>query len=79
MAASTSLTSPPGPPDFFPRPAPNWAQGDADHDHDVDGADFLIWERQYDPGPTSRTVPEPPTALAAVFGLLALSVGCRQK
>jgi hypothetical protein len=44
-------------------------QGDADHDRDVDGADFLLWQRQL--GRTNSnaavaTVPEP-TVLPMVF------------
>jgi hypothetical protein len=38
-------------------------QGDADNDHDVDGADFLVWQQQFTSKPTvSRTavaIPEP--------------------
>jgi parallel beta-helix repeat protein len=45
-------------------------QGDADGDHDVDGADFLIWQRQVTP-PGATAAPEP---AAAVLGAIAMGV-----
>ncbi len=51
-------------------------QGDADADHDIDGSDFLRWQRDFSAASTSLTiVPEPATAtlLAALtLGLAAL-------
>jgi hypothetical protein len=38
-------------------------QGDADGDFDVDGADFLGWQRQLDSGLATRAVPEPAAQL----------------
>lgn len=56
-----------------------WSDGDFDMDGEVDGRDFLIWQRQYsgDPSPvgSSIAVPEPATAIHLV--LAALVVGCR--
>jgi hypothetical protein len=49
--------------------------GDADGDHDVDGADFLLWQRNLgaSAGPTaSNAVPEP-TALQFVPTILAIA------
>jgi hypothetical protein len=53
------------------------AQGDADGDHDVDGADFLAWQQQLGggvapPEPPSPAVPEPSS-------LLLLSVAAASK
>ncbi len=50
-------------------------QGDADGDHDVDGDDFLIWQRQLGSGPpvfgAADVVPEPSTrVLLALVGPL---------
>jgi hypothetical protein len=62
------------------------SQGDADRDRDVDGADFLVWQRHVGSGASvtaaSAPVPEPPTvallSLAAV-SLRALRIGRRGK
>lgn len=50
-------------------------QGDADGDGDADGFDFLVWQRQRG-GPTGQlssttAVPEPPTLLLLLLGVLA--------
>jgi hypothetical protein len=52
------------------------AQGNADFDNDVDGNDFLIWQRQFGFGVASATsVPEPTTPLLA---LLLAAAGWRR-
>ena len=53
------------------------SQGDADGDHDVDGGDFLIWQRQVSSPivPVAAAVPEPTgmaLGAAAVARLLLL-------
>ena len=57
-------------------------QGDADEDGDVDGADYLIWQRQLGnpPPPTSGAaafVPEPAGPIAAAWALWF--VACSQR
>ena len=54
-------------------------QGDGDGDLDVDGADFLVWQRQVGSGPTSTgaAIPEPMTASIAFVGSLAFVARCR--
>ena len=47
-------------------------QGNADGDLDVDGADFLTWQRQLGNAATMATVPEPATGLLLVSGTLAM-------
>jgi len=52
-------------------------QGDADGDLDVDGADFLTWQRQLGGTMTvgtSATVPEPSSAVLLVMGIAAAGV-----
>jgi hypothetical protein len=46
-------------------------QGDADRDHDVDGRDFLLWQRSYSPTAPSLTVPEPAASLLFACAALA--------
>lgn len=49
--------------------------GDANGDFNVDGADFMIWQREYTgpAGPTSQTaVPEPASWMLALLSLAAL-------
>jgi hypothetical protein len=49
-------------------------QGDADHDGDVDGADFLLWQRQASStGGSTAAAPEPTGAALLLFGVAA---GC---
>jgi hypothetical protein len=47
------------------------AQGDADGDGDVDGADFVAWQTNFPfpPGPGTSPVPEPAGAALAAIGL----------
>jgi hypothetical protein len=50
------------------------SQGDADYDLDVDGRDFLVWQRQFFPSPSSTDaapVPEPAAACLAILAALA--------
>lgn len=50
--------------------------GNADGDNDTDGADFLIWQRQFGGMsvlPATAAVPEPSAALLAACGLIQLS------
>jgi hypothetical protein len=51
------------------------SQGDADVDLDVDGRDFLIWQRQFGFGTTAasslKSVPEPTAICISVFALLS--------
>jgi hypothetical protein len=60
----------------FAMATPTGPKGDADGDSDVDGADFLAWQRslsQPSPAPTPiASVPEPSGALTAMSGLAAL-------
>jgi hypothetical protein len=61
--------------------------GDADADGDVDGGDFLTWQRMYgaatsmsefaDTGPTTGAVPEPSTAM--LLTCVALTGICRRR
>jgi len=62
------------------------ANGDADNDNDSDGADYLIWQRNF--GATSSlpagsgafaAVPEPVTAVLALAGAAAFAVFCRRR
>jgi hypothetical protein len=49
--------------------------GDTNADQDVDGADFLIWQRQYGATytiPTSTAIPEPSAISLALIGITAL-------
>lgn len=46
--------------------------GDADGDQDVDGADFLVWQRQY----SAETVMEAGVAAPEPAALASLTVGC---
>jgi len=41
-------------------------QGDADGDADVDGADFLVWQRQLGVMSADRTIPEPKSCTLAI-------------
>ena len=51
----------------------NFSQGDADRDGDVDGADFLYWQREVSPsGTTLASVPEPATGLLALLGMVVV-------
>jgi hypothetical protein len=50
------------------------ADGDADADGDVDGADFLTWQKQFGSGSATvaaGAVPEPAAALLAGLGIAA--------
>ena len=49
-------------------------QGDADGDRDVDGRDFLVWQRQVS-APVAAAVPEPSggAGAACVLGALCVS------
>lgn len=51
-------------------------QGDADGDHDVDGGDFLLWQRGVTPPPGATAVSEPAssTTCASAMFVLFLSV-----
>jgi hypothetical protein len=62
------------------------ANGDADGDNDSDGADFLVWQRNF--GATSSlpagagtfaAVPEPGAALAAIIGAMTLAASRRRR
>src|SRR5690606_5052201 len=44
------------------------AAADADFDFDSDGADFLVWQRQFGNGPLASAVPEMETSLLAGVG-----------
>jgi hypothetical protein len=46
-------------------------QGDADGNRDVDGTDFLIWQRQLGSA-TTTALPEPATLRLIVAGVLAM-------
>ncbi|QEG33933.1 hypothetical protein [Bythopirellula goksoeyrii] len=51
------------------------ADGDADDDNDSDGADFLVWQRQYGTFPlaaNSTAVPEPATVFIALTSLISV-------
>lgn len=57
------------------------AQGDADGDQDVDGKDFLIWQRQYlasNQLAAPLAIPEPNTLLLAGLFILALKTRGKQ-
>lgn len=58
----------------------NWyginGNGDADGDGDTDGADFLSWQRQYNPLGAIASVPEPGTFGLLICGLAVLT--CRR-
>lgn len=43
-------------------PTATTQQGDGNHDGNVDGADFLIWQRAYSPATVGAVVPEPSAA-----------------
>lgn len=49
--------------------------GDADDDGDVDGADFLQWQRVLNSGSAAGVVPEPSTTALLCFGLAAAIAG----
>ena len=52
--------------------------GDADGDFDVDGADYLVWQRQFGGAPTSPAagaVPEPTIVALAAAAALSLTMG----
>jgi hypothetical protein len=51
------------------------AQGDADLDNDVDGADFLLWQQQFGMSPAA-TVPEPTCGLLVPWILFTLRSAC---
>jgi len=54
--------------------------GDYDWDGDADGADFLIWQREYIPGSTlSRVVPEPSAAVPLLVGITNVLMGGRRR
>jgi hypothetical protein len=44
------------------------ASGDADRDGDVDGADFLLWQRQLSTGVAVNAAPEPASGAMLLFG-----------
>jgi hypothetical protein len=49
--------------------------GDADDDGDVDGRDFLVWQRQFTgalPVVASTSVPEPSAICLALFAVLSI-------
>jgi hypothetical protein len=54
------------------------SQGDADRDRDVDGADFLVWQRQAGAGApvtvASASVPEPPAVALLILATASLRV-----
>ena len=54
------------------------AQGNADRDRDVDGADFLVWQRHFDSGASvtaaSTSVPEPPAVALLILATASLRV-----
>ena len=56
--------------------------GDADGDGDSDGADFLVWQRQYT-GPNATAaaaaVPEPVSAAMAVAGIGGINMAIRRR
>src|SRR5690606_36690830 len=50
-------------------------QADADGDNDSDGADFLIWQRNYQPpAAASAAVPEPSVITLLLGGLAAVAI-----
>ncbi len=57
-------------------------QGDADANGAVDGADFLIWQQQFDePPPTSTAgtaIPEPATFVLSILAAAGIPITCRQ-
>jgi hypothetical protein len=62
------------------------SQGDADFDADVDGNDFLIWQRTVKPALTSAAslpsqwaVPEPAATLLITLGALTLAAASRPR
>ena len=62
--------------DPFSRPLHEF--GDADEDGDIDGSDFLIWQREYGLGvassASSANVPEPTTLLLGALAVVGLLV-----
>jgi hypothetical protein len=51
-------------------PQADYAHGDADGDHDVDGADFLRWQRDLGKqSPAPAVVPEPASTTLATFAI----------
>ena len=58
------------------------AQGDADGDRDVDGSDFLVWQRQLGSGapasPSTASVPEPATLMLACVAALGMAETARR-
>ena len=51
------------------------AAGDADRDRDVDGADFLVWQRQLGNSsvpPAAQLTPEPASAVITLIAMIAL-------
>jgi hypothetical protein len=57
------------------------AQGDADDDMDVDGKDFLIWQRQFTSDlnlfAVQKAVPEPATGMMLMLGIAIVFTGGR--
>jgi hypothetical protein len=56
--------------------AGTFAQGDANHDGNIDGDDLAIWETQYNTPPPLgglAAVPEPSVVALVVWGLLAVA------
>ena len=49
------------------------AQGDADGDHDVDGADLLVWQQKFSSPMVATATPEPGATALAVFAWAALA------
>jgi hypothetical protein len=57
---------------FGASPGATITQGDADRDGDVDGADFLLWQRQVSPSGAAAAAPEPATLWMLLGGTVAM-------
>jgi hypothetical protein len=62
------------------------SEGDADFDADIDGQDFLIWQRTLKSttviaasSPAQSTIPEPPSSMLSLFAVLRLLPRCRSE
>jgi len=53
-------------------------QGDADGDQDVDGADFLVWQRELGGGALGAAAAPEPSAIAGLCVGFAFIAGCRR-